>query len=770
MVALVLCLTAPLAAQEPRGGRLIDQAPYDVLTLNEANEGKVLKIYPVDLPGRRLPEKPRSTDRLKIKLLEDNQEYEVAFYDIAKLDFFEELVLTEALKLATAGKYDESYDYFRFLFDFYPHTQGLNETRQLYLYLSAGAAFRQRQYDEALAVLEELLSLNPSFRAGESSPSLIEVLGNITDRLLARYVEAGDFRSARTLLSRLTRQYRAENEPFAQRWRQQFTDMAAGHRDSAREHLAAGRFVEAHDEMSRMQQIWPELDGAAELAAEIARRYPLVVVGVEHPARAFDPLSLHDAAARRAGRLRERLLVEFAGPGPEGGEYRSPLATIQPSDDGRQLHFRLPRDAGPSAAYELVQRLLDRARPQSDTYLPQWARTLSTVRANGTTAVQADLRTGHVLPQALLQLPLGPRGLGGGDGGDGTDADAPLEPYLVLSQEPQRSRYTINGGYTFRGPGQPAEVVERYFADPQRALLAIQRGEIDVLDRVYPGDIPTLEADPDVAVAPYRTPTTHVLVVRSEHPYLANRTFRRSLLYGSNRELILRQGILRGRQASGFRVISGPFPAPSSAGDLAAYGYDPQIAPRPYDPRLALTLRMLGEGEVKAAYEKAEETVPLLTPVVLGHPADETSRIACRALARQWKQIGVETTVVEFAPGVFDDHEGRCDLVYLQLAAWEPLVDASRLLSQEGLAPADSAFVQLTLRQIEAAQNWQQARARLLHLHRLIHEDVTLIPLWQTMDHFAWRRSIQGISPGRVALYQDIEQWQLATQLAGRTP
>jgi hypothetical protein len=633
------------------------------------------------------------------------------------------------------------------------------------LYLSAGAAFRQRQYDEALAVLEELLAQNPNYRGGESSPTLMQVLGNITDRLLTRYVEQRDFRSARTLLARLARQYRADNEPFVQRWRQQLSEMAARHRDAAREHLAAGRFVEAHDESTAMQQVWPEVAGANELIAEIARRYPLVVVGVEHPARKFDTRSLHDVAARRAGRLRERLLVEFTGPGPEGGEYNSPLGTIQFSDDGRQLAFRLPRDAGPDLAYDLVQRLLERARPASESHSPTWSRVLETVRANGTAAVQADLRASHVLPQALLQLPLVPPShqlhLSGG---------GPAEPYTLLAQEPASTRLTINPDYAFRGVGQPAEVAERYYEDPQRALLALQRGEIDVLDRVYPGDIPTLRADASVAVAPYRTPTTHVLAVRSEHPYLANRTFRRALLYGSNRELILREGILRGRQVAGFRVVSGPFPAPSSSGDPAAYGYDQQIDPRPYEPRLALTLRILGEGEVKAAHEKLEQTPPPLTPIVLGHPADETSRIACRALARQWQRIGVECQVVEFPPGAFDDSEGKCDLVYLQLAAWEPIVDAGRLLGQDGLAPAGSAFIQLTLRQIEQAQNWQQARFRLLHLHRLLHEDVTLIPLWQTADHFAWRRSLQGISPGRVHLYQDVEQWRVATQLAGTGP
>jgi len=181
-------------------------------------------------------------------------------------------------------------------------------------------------------------------------------------------------------------------------------------------------------------------------------------------------------------------------------------------------------------------------------------------------------------------------------------------------------------------------------------------------------------------------------------------------------------------------------------------------------------LRLLAAGELKAAYEKRKQKAPELTPITLGHPADEVARIACRGIAKQWKLIGVECKLVEFPPGVFDDTEAKCDLVYLQLAAVEPLIDAGRLLGREGLTPADNPTIQLTLQQIEQARNWQQARERLLMLHRLLYEDVTLLPLWQTHDHFAYRRTLQGIAPARTTLYQDIELWQLAPALARTQP
>jgi hypothetical protein len=746
-----------LVGQGEKTERLIDQPAFDLVTLDKANDSKVLKVHPLDATGRKAAETRKGTAR--IKLLDDGREYDVAGSNIAKVEIFEQIVLSETNKLIGEGKLDEAYEYVAFLFNFYPQVQGLAETRQNFLYASAGAAFRQHKYEEALAVLEELMTLNPSYRSAAGGPTLLQVLGNIADPIISGYIEREDFRSARALLARLAEQRRADKEPFVQRWRQQLSDMATQLRDQARQDLAAGRFLEAHQACRRMQEIWPELAGVKELAAEVARQHPVITVGVEHPALSFDSRSVNNVAARRAGRLRERLLVELTGPGSEGGQYGSPLGTLRKGDDGRSLEFALQGEA--SKPSELMQWLLARATPGSADYNAAWGRIVSTVAVRGTTDVTVAFRTPSILPEALLEVPLGKRV---------NESPSPSAPFTVLSKEGANNRFGVNPHYIFRRPAQPAEIVERFYDDPQRALAAFKQGDVDLFDRIFPGDIIGLQTDSRLVVAPYQAPTTHVLVVRSSHPFLANQSFRRALVYGCNRELLLQQGLLRGRLINGFRVVSGPFPAPTGSGDVMAYGYDSRIQPRPYDPRLALTLRLLAEGEIKTEYEKQKKEPPKLTTLVLGHPADETSRIACRGLAKQWKLIGVDCKLVEFKPGVFEDTEKKCDVVYTQLAAWEPLVDAARLFGPSGLVPSASPFMQLALRQIEGARNWQEAREALLRLHRLVHEDVTVLPLWQTMDHFAYRRTLQGITPRRLSLYQDVEQWRPDVQLARSEP
>src|SRR5262245_33871649 len=110
--AIVLALVASVAvqAQDVSPPRLIDQPPFNVLTLDKANDSKVYKVHPVNLPGRRIPEKPKASEKLRVKLLENEEEYEIAWFNIAKLELYEQMVLAEIGKLTAEGKLDEAYD------------------------------------------------------------------------------------------------------------------------------------------------------------------------------------------------------------------------------------------------------------------------------------------------------------------------------------------------------------------------------------------------------------------------------------------------------------------------------------------------------------------------------------------------------------------------------------------------------------------------------------------------------------------------------------
>jgi peptide/nickel transport system substrate-binding protein len=768
--------TAPAAAAPPAAkagaldyAGLVKRIPYDLITTSKMFNNEVYQVEPIPFPNREIPAMPKPSDKLVVRRLSEEQQSEIQWFNIERIDLYEDIVRAEADQLVQDGNLDEAFDYFRYLQDYYPRTKGLAASHQNYLYQCVVDARKRDAYDEALAIAEELYQRNANFKGPESAPPLIDEMGQIVDHILDAYVKKDDFRSAKMLLKRLEAKY-GRNVSFSRTWRQRLSDIAARHRDAARKHLTEGRFVEAYDACAAMIAVWPEVEGGAELTAEIARRYPLVIVGVAQPALAHDARSLADPAARRTGRLVERRLMEFSGMGPEGGTYNCALGTFSLSDERLRLTFQLKASLGTAAqsaytGFDIARHLLDLADPASPEYQPQLARLLARVQVRKVDQVDAELKVPHVLPQAFLQTSYDPTPNLGAPGVKGSG------PYYVLQKDDKVARFTRNDRYAMFASGQPAEIMERFYDDSKRSILALERGEVDVLDQVFPGDVPELKANKDVVIGRYSIPTVHFLTVARRHPYLTNRTFRRALVYGANREAILRSSLLKlpasDAAPAGYRVISAPFPAPTSAGDSTAYGYDDAIPPRSFNPWLALVLKAVAANDLKSQYEKQEKKAPVLTPLTLGHPADEISRIACRALARQWKAIGIETKIVEFPPGVFVDLKEECDLVYTHAATWEPIVDAGRLLAPGGLAPADNTYVSLMLRRVESAKDWIDARRALRDLHRQLHEDVTVIPLWQTFDYYAWRSSVQGLRDGQASLYETVDQWQVAPRLAG---
>ena len=133
----------------------------------------------------------------------------------------------------------------------------------------------------------------------------MERVGN---QLIKGFVERDNYAAARALLERLQRDY-GERLKIVVEWRQRLAEMAAKKRDEAAAQRAAGRLREAHDASREMLKVWPKVEGGRELVLEIAKEYPLIVVGVSQPAADPDPESLDNPAARRAGQLLHHTLL-----------------------------------------------------------------------------------------------------------------------------------------------------------------------------------------------------------------------------------------------------------------------------------------------------------------------------------------------------------------------------------------------------------------------------------------------------------------------------
>jgi hypothetical protein len=744
---------------------LIEQEPFDLIVLDSANGDAQLKVVPL-LDGKRTA--PFQVDlggKYRVRLLDmTGREFDVAGKHIVRVQLFEEALLAEAQRLMAENKFDEAFDYLHLLRVNYSALPGLEATIKQYLYLDAFQLTRNKRYAEAMGVMEELYRLQGDYRYTDTSPSPLEFLGRLVDRIVAEFVEQGDFRAARLFLSRLVRDYGDSRPPTVDQWQQKLEQMAEQKLSEANQHMEAERFHEAVLSANQMFYIWPDIEGGRELRAELARRYPLVRVGVVQPVLIPDAQRLDNWAARRTGRLLHRDLVEFLGPGPEGGQYEFRPGMIDHSEDRRRMILRVNRTANEASeitAHDVARWLLTFADPDSRRYCAPWSALVTGAKVKDLFEVEVDLRRAHVLPESLLRVaqqvePPGEEALPSGNG-----------RFTMAARSPAEVRFVVKG---FRRGAPLAEISERTFASTQQGMAALRRGDIDVLERVPPAEALRMRdnpADARLQVQPYALPTVCLLVPNTaKNPYLAQRDVRRAIEFALDRPTMLSRELLAGREVPGCQVVSGPFPIGGSENDPLGYAYDAAIRPRPYDPRLAKLLVAVAKKQVADLAKKRAEAPPAWAPLVFGHPATETARVSCQTVAAYLKVVGIDCTLQEFPPGETRDVQGQCDLVYVEIAIWEPVVDAVRLLGIGGPAACESPYVRQSLRWLDEAQNWGEVRERLLQIHRAVYEEAALIPLWQMVDYVACDKRLTNVGNDLVWLYQHVDDWRLAAETA----
>jgi ABC-type transport system substrate-binding protein len=823
---------------------LFEEEPYDVITLNSANDNRVLKIKPLYVGENDPDERPPFSGKLNVRLLyAPEKQYELQASIIVRYETFGHLVLAKANAIvadtSNDRRFDQAYDYFVYLQRRKTSASGqpmqmpvgYDDGIENFLYEEVKYEQNRKQFDSSLALCRELYHRNPK------RPGIDQALGTVTSDLMEVYAKQNDYRAVRALLRDLARDF--PDLATVVEWTERLQGQAAAALEAGRKAARAGKWGQAAEKCREMTAFWPQTDGGLEFAQTIHKKYPRVVVGVTTSAVNLLPGRLDDWAARRCSRLLYRTLSEFAGPGAEGGKYVCPVGEITTDPITHKLFIQLRPDVrwakgrvgltGPDVA----RLLLLMAEPGSNEYCPEWADLLGKVSSSGLYRVEATLNRAHVRPQGLLQVALA-------QDPEAKDADQPTPngPMVLESNGPDETVFTGNRQYFIDAPDRPMEIVERRFATVTQAVQALKRGDIQVLDRINPWMALALRNNSRVTVVPYAMPLVHCLVPNLRRAALRDPSFlqtldkasdqelskllledprfRRALAFGIQRQAILSQ-FVAGQEIPGCSLTSSPFPLGLGAADPMGYASDETIEARPYELRLAIALasiswqkllkqradkvQALKEQAAKeqaakeqagkepdqdqaakdqAAKDQAEKDankdqdakdakpkkfvkpkLPPIPPLVLAYPPDEIARAACASIQLQLRMVGIEVELRQLEGALPDRVPDDVDLLYMELATWEPVVDAHRLFGGGGIAGATSRYMGLALRELDDAADWGQVRECLRRIHRICYDDVTIIPLWQMLDHFAVHRAgLEGAGGKAVSLYQGVEQWR----------
>ena len=467
---------------------------------------------------------------------------------------------------------------------------------------------------------------------------------------------------------------------------------------------------------------------------------------------------MDDWASRRCARLVHRGLAEFTNPVSQGSRYSCACGDMRFDPKKQRLVVKFKagqRWYGADAAvesYDAARRLAAMLTPADLAYRADLADLLTGIEVADAEQLTITLAGPHLCPEALLRTMFLPYSATSAQRDPAEANHFSNGPCYLDHSSPTEAVFRMREGAS-TNTLCPKEIVERHFAEASMAATALRQGQIQLIDRINPWELSAWKGTKGIKVEAYGMPLVHCLVPNVKRPLMAQRTLRRAMEIGINRESILRS-LIGIKEVPGCQLISGPFPARLADSTDTLPAYDTTVTSRRLDLRLASIL-------VRETLESIPEPRPKVITLVLAHPADPVARMACQAIRQDLEKVGVALQLRELSPGASSRPADDVDLVYAELAMVEPLVDARRLLGDDGLAGACTPIMSRALRQVAEATDPAQARIRLRRIHRLCHEESAVIPLWQLTDHFACHQSLQGIDKGVVSLYQDVEKWNV---------
>ena len=735
-------------------GPFVDGDPFDVIFLNEDGEKAIMKVKPI----KEIPDEMPLQGLLVFEYFSDDEDkLEVPYNSIDKIKTFKQYLIEESDAWLEEGKFAKS---FRNLLWIYDHggkdDPKLVASLKKCMFNDAKANFQSGDFELALSIFEDIYKKDPNYKVeGFKNRPLYEIVMACYNGMIKKQFEKEDYLGVRLALSSVIDQYKTQADSLKTQWSRAFKKRSDDLIAEAKTLAQQGKGRLAHLAAKQADQMVPDRPEVQALKQELLNQFPLVVVGVSQAASDADPNRFEHWGARRVGRLTQRTVLENTGLTDEGGKYEFPNGLLYRADEiGLKYTFEIKDDvtgfAVPeTSAFEISSLLLALAEEDSPSYNVSWAKIVESVSIEDENHVSFTLRTPFVRPEALLKMPYAAPDENGQPDQNGS--------YVMTALDDDFVTFELNPRYEPRPERQHPVVVEQVFRSASDAVDQLISGNIDVVDRIPLSDIARLKAAKGVNVRPYILPTVHMLVPKIRGKMEKDAYFRSGLSHAIDRDLLIKDVICGGKNVEGCEVISGPFPIGTEDNDQISYGYDLRVRPLPFNSQLGMVLIRLA---LRANPPVRPEAIP--TPkLVIAHPKSSSAANAAAAIARMWTEVGVPTSTLQLKAGESMPSDDEWDFLYVEAVIEEPLVDVTKMIGPHGFAKDVSAPIEQTIRIVSYAQSWQKACSALRRLHKQIAVDLSVIPLWQVKEHYAYRSTVRGVGRDLIHLYQNVDRWNI---------
>jgi peptide/nickel transport system substrate-binding protein len=717
-------------------------------------------------------EKEEETDedeanrKIKIHLLTNAEvrDYEVKRSNIKTIEYFEDMLLAEGDRLVLARDFARAFECYMRVKLRNPDWPGLDDHVNRLLYAEGSAALIAGDSDRGLRLLRELLARNRDY------PGLLDQLAEAYRGWVTRALDLGQFAKGRRILHEL--ELMAPEHRVVSDMRDRFLARANKRLKEGQAREGAARL----DALVDALRIWPALSEAERLYKPAFEAVPTLDVAVSSVPAPLGPW-VRSPADSRVSRLLYRPILASDSDDARKGKPPGQLASaVELSDLGRRLMIRLKSGIAWSdgsrqvSAVDIARHLIDRTDPSSPKYEARWTDILDRVESPDDTRVEVRLKRPLIKLGSWFGGPVGPAHAGI----DGRVAVS-LQDRLLVNDGPFRclgsSETSIELGVArdpskdeAHSPRSIQRLREFQHTGPKAGIAALVSGDVTLAAHVPPDQVTTLSALPEIKLGRYTQPVVHSIALDGRNRVLKNRSLRRGLSYAIDRKMILEETVLRRPSDAENTVADGPFPKGS-------YADSPGVKPLAHNMALATMLiaaasKQLGSSPIELKLEypaipEAQAVVPVIAEAI------RTAGLAS----------GLKIETIERPEAVLESElrAGRTfDLAYRALKCDEPILEAGVLLcpgydappEADALGSAASTRILQLLLELERAAELPTARGLAIQIDRESRDELPVLPLWQVIDHYAWRTRLQGPAQVSDHLYQGIESWHISPWVA----
>lgn len=752
-ITISLILLATLVADPTPP--LWERRPFDRITLTD---GKTRDIDPVRIPAGTdfssikddeyvgqpgLP--PRSEIRRPVKYLIRDQELgkeeEIFGRVVRKIDYFEDLCIAQAKRDISAGRFNESEKLLAAATKVTPTWPGLNEAWVEHFYRQGSRLRLASQWEPSF---ESLLNANNRQASLEKpvdlDPPLPDLLDDVVAKWLQSFIVKEDFLSARQTIGRVEEEYPAGKA--APRIRRELIAKSEGLLEAAMKGVGENRWEDARLGLENALNINPTNEKIRKAIDALYQSHGHVRVGVEQSASFFGGPADWSPADHRASELIHLTMMQREFVGTEFEWKSIVLSQVERPDEylNKRAVVRLkegirwPKDGKIVSIIDVQRLLVESCRPNSSYFHPAFARLVARMETSEAGRLTIDFERPQLRPEAWLVMPL----IRLSD----NHSSSGIGPFMLSERKASTIVYLANPFFAVKDRPVIKRVTEFQFPKGSDRLTALAENRIDLATDLSPADWSKAELIPGVRIATFELPTVYVLQFNFNQRVLRDRILRRAMACGIDTKRILQTIGLNGNDES--MLTTAPWPP-------GLIGYDETIKPRSHDVTLARTL--------VAAMQQKYSTLPTLRLV---HFPSEVDRQACKEIAHDLEQIGLKISLVEFDPAA-PVSPLTADLRYVPLDVRDPVYDTMTFLTRDNpsLGEHASPWLRQLLVDLVEVPNFSTAQQLLPKLHRLLHDDVAVIPLWQFQHRLAVNERVGGLAATPTSAYEKIIDWTI---------